>query len=177
MPNHTYPEPLATIARMRKEARSERAIAAHLGLTRRKMWDEVTRWNVANPDAPLPRPFSRPATPKYRRAAEMYGAGKSLDEIAAALRVTPERAKGLVQTARTHRLLPLLSPVRDGEHRYLILRKKGGVPRGGTLSELLRHLTPDDVDMLADLLPRNAESLAPTLAHLIREKLRDTHGG
>lgn len=169
MSNTELPEPLATVARLRAENVPEPDIAAHLGITKLRLWRVVTSWNRRHPANIMPRPASRPKVTRIEQTAIMATAGKTVAEIAEALNCSRQRVLDLQSDARRQNLLPKLR--RNSTATYAALQAKGAAPRKGNVADILAALSQDHVrGLLARSTARDA-SLAQVIARVLTEAL------
>lgn len=166
------PDKIKTIAAMREAGATEREIAEHFGVSRKMVWMWVRVWNAANPNVPVPRPQSRPKTPKYVLAAEMWNQrGMNARQIAKEMDATPSAAESWIKSARRAGLIPPNRTKRDagGAKTYEHYLGKGVAPPRGTTIHLLAGLSARHVEQLLDAYRPEDENLAVTASRLLTE--------
>jgi DNA-binding CsgD family transcriptional regulator len=170
------PEPLAEIARLRREGVPDREIAARLQMSLKPMWNRIARWNAENPHARIDRPKRLIETDALNtKIAVLARENLRASQIATHLGISPKRVRCLLMYARkTDKLPPYRHVHATGFDLWRPLWRKGAAPDMGYISEILRALTPDDTRRLLERHDRTgAQTLAGTLAVLVKEVLND----
>lgn len=169
MTDTQLPEPLATIARMRADSTPEPDIAAHLGITKLRLWRVVTNWNRRHPARAVPRPASRPKVTRIEQTAQMTKAGKTAAEIADVLACSVRRVLDIQSDARSRGLLPRAR--RSPTATYAALQAKGAAPKKGHVADILAMLSQEQVRLLLARTTVHDTSLAHTIARVLTEVL------
>lgn len=170
-----WPEPYATIVREREKGTPHTQVAEMLGIHGSTLRSWVREWNRNNPNNPIPRQV-KTNTAEYVRAAEMKLQGLSRAETARRMGVSEIRVTNMWSHARARGLLPRLTPKvkKGGFAAYEAYNRKGAAPRMGRFGDMLNALDTKEIEHLVTLIdPRHDDTLAKTLARIVKEYLRD----
>ena len=168
----TWPEPFATIARLRKKRMSERKIAAHLGMSSYAMRARVKVWEAENPARPLPPTDAELRAEERAPAMQLIAAGAHPRDVARITGLQLERVLSLYSRARERGIAaPLHKPPSNAHEAWRRQRHLGAAPPTGTLADTLRRLTPQQYDALLAHHARSDNSLSGTIARLLAETL------
>lgn len=174
-----YPEPLATIARMRGEGCRDAEIAAHIGMDRGVMQQRVAYWNRKHPNAPMPRATpGRVSTLPVEAILRDYRNGDPLGDIAQRHGITKGSVASVILRMRERADLPrryCVGPVMPSA-LHTRLRNEGACPPLGTMSGLINRLGADTFDKLLKRLDRTDAYLADAIARIVKEALDDPKG-
>lgn len=174
-----WPEPYATIAREREKGTPPAEVAKMFNVHANTVRSWVREWNRENPDNPVPRQ-TKINTAVYVRAAEMKLQGLSRAEVARRMGLSESRVTNLWSHARARGLLPYITPKvkKGGFAAYEAYYRKGAAPRRGRFGDMLNALDAKEVERLVTLIdPRHDDTLAKTLARIVKEYLRDNPQG
>lgn len=168
----TWPEPYATIARMRRENFTEIEIAERVGWSYRALEYRARRWNRDNPDNPLP---PGELARRRRENADIVArlqTGTHPDVVAAETGYSRARVRSTYARSVVNGLVkPLRNPPEDGYEALLRQRANRCAPPSGTFADILRRLTPEQYDALVRRQHSATEPLAATIAALLCEVL------
>lgn len=172
-----YPEPLATIARMRNAGHRDAEIAEQLGMDRRKMQMCAQEWNRKQPDTPVPLAnkghVSQLPVDDILRA---YRNGDPVKEIARRHGLNTGSVASVIQRLRKQENLPRRYTAADQlapSAQYERLRDKGACPSLGTMSGLIDRLGVETFNRLLTRLDRKDACLVDAIARIVKEALDD----
>lgn len=161
---------------MRRQGARDAEIAAATGLTRAALGHRMRRWNLKNPHDPVP-PSAHgrdPAAPQYTTAdvKAVYIPGMRARDLAARLDMPVWRATRLLQAAREDGSIPAREAMdRTGWDRWSRYRNNHVSGQSGSMRDVFRHLTPQELDALLAERRLDERLLAQTIARLLKERL------
>lgn len=171
------PEPYATIARMREEQRPEQDIADAVGMTRKTMWMRISRWNQRFPQNTVPKPFKYANRKTLTQSViDLHARGVAFVEMPLRLGASKSSVYRAVHRARKSGRLPPRPTAeemdKDGWQTWERYERKSLDLRRGALRDILKGLTPQEVNALLDRAPRHGEIvLTDLLLPIIKEHL------
>lgn len=166
----TLPEPYATIASLRRENRMEREIAVALNICTDELARTCRIWQRTHPDQPLPLPTRRRRAAQAAQIRALCEEGLDRDAIAREMGLPEPRFKHLWWFSGC-RATQQRQADKTGRRLYTNLRYKGAVPPLGTIGTILDSLTPAETTRLLARIGRADDTLAETLAILLKEYL------
>jgi predicted DNA-binding transcriptional regulator AlpA len=173
----SLPEPYATIARLRAEQHPEQDIADAVGMTRKMMWMRISRWNQRFPKNTVPKPFKYANRKTLTQSVvDLHASGVSFVEMPLRLGASKSSVYRAVHRARKSGRLPPLPRAEDtddnGWQTWARYERKSLDLRRGALRDILKGLTPREVNALLDRAPRHGEIvLTDLILPIIKEHL------
>lgn len=166
------PEPLATIARMRREGRLDDEIAAVIGKSARILKDRVTRWNTRYPEHRIPPAADSTYGTKKPKIIALSKAGLTAEHIAAQMGVTKASVARVISGARAEGLLPRVQRVyTNGCEMWAAHNRKGAAQPMGTMQSILQDLTVEQLNALLDLSHPKERTISATIARILKGHL------
>jgi hypothetical protein len=157
---------------MRQEGVEEAAIAAALGIDRKIMWERIARWNTRYPEQRIPLSAARARPTKKSRILALYAEGLAVDEIVKHVGGTKGQTSKTISRARaTGEVGSRTENETDGWVRWQRYSRKGAVREQGRMSDILRQLTPKQLDQLLDQRNKTDATLSAVMARIIRGHL------
>lgn len=155
-----FPEPYATIVRLRAAHTPEEEVATAVGLSRKDMWARISRWNYKHPDQRIPAPHSMARRRNITTSViELHEQGVPFVEMPLRLGIASSSVYRAVHRARQSGRLPPVAPPdldkRNGaRHWYAMWQKDPRALRKGSIQSILHGLSAREVNKLLDLAPR-----------------------
>jgi uncharacterized protein (DUF433 family) len=168
-----YPEPLATIARMREAGHTDAKIAEHLGTTRREVQWRARNWNLRNPDK-MPRANKgHDIRLPHEEIVQAYLDGTRVREIADRYNLAMGSVGAVIRKARLRTGIPYRRKPRAATTAATFdkLRAKGAALPQGSMTRLLNTLDMPTLERLLDHVDRNDETISDTVARILKDYL------
>jgi transposase len=179
-PNHlqgylmpdTWPEPYATIARMRKARLSDRRIAEVLGVSEGRISTLVRTWHRSNPERLMPLSDAELRADERKKIHALLRQGVHYCEVARRVGCCVSRVASLYARARkAGEVEALRKPPKDGYEAWKRQRASKAAPKSGTVPGMLARMTSEQYDALLRRQVKADKTLMDTVARLLLEAL------
>jgi len=168
----TWPEPYATIARLRIERMSDRKIADALGISSDTLASHIRKWQRDHPKRPLPLSDTALRAREREEILSLLKRGIHYRRVAEITGYRKARVSSVYVRARQLGLVePLRKPPANAYEAWQRQRGNKTAPASGGFAGVLQRMTVAQYEALLRRQTRGDETLAEIIAGVLVEAL------